>query len=77
MNIFYSLERPDPPVALEVVEVDGKSIKLSWRRPFDGNSPVLGFMIQYQPLANMGVRGLDWNSENVKNISLSSISTKL
>lgn len=43
-------ERPDPPSMLEVVEVSSRSVKLAWRRPFDGNSPVLGYLVQYQIL---------------------------
>lgn len=43
-------ERPDTPSHLEVVEVSSRSVLLSWRRPFDGNSPVLSYIVQYRPL---------------------------
>lgn len=43
-------ERPDTPTNLEIVEAHSRSVKLSWRRPFDGNSPVLSYLVQYQPL---------------------------
>ncbi|KAH8408036.1 hypothetical protein KR222_011729 [Zaprionus bogoriensis] len=73
-------ERPDAPSNLEVLEVGSRSVKLSWRRPFDGNSPVLSYMVQYQALkylqshSGQETSGGDWNVNNVINVTLPSSS---
>ncbi|XP_035786671.1 Down syndrome cell adhesion molecule-like protein Dscam2 isoform X3 [Anopheles albimanus] len=43
-------ERPDAPSDLEVMEVTSRSIRLSWKRPYDGMSPVLSYLVQYHPV---------------------------
>lgn len=79
--IFLAVqERPDTPSALEVFEVGSRTVKLSWRRPFDGNSPVLSYLVQYQPLkylqshAALGIAGGDWSGPNIINVTLPSTS---
>lgn len=73
-------ERPDTPSNLEVFEVGSRTVKLSWRRPFDGNSPVLSYLVQYQALkylqshSALGAAGGDWNGVNVINVTLPSTS---
>lgn len=73
-------ERPDTPSHLEVFEVGSRTVKLSWRRPFDGNSPVLSYLVQYQPLkylqshAALGMAGGDWSGANIINVTLPSTS---
>lgn len=58
-------ERPDPPSMLEVIEVSSRSVRLSWKRPFDGNSPVIGYLVQYQVL---GISP-DWGQSSVVNLT--------
>ncbi|CAH0562134.1 unnamed protein product [Brassicogethes aeneus] len=60
-------ERPDPPSMLEVVEVSSRSVKLAWRRPFDGNSAVIGYLLQYQVL---GANPADWDQSAVYNLTI-------
>ncbi|KAH8356359.1 hypothetical protein KR084_005979 [Drosophila pseudotakahashii] len=79
--IFLAVqERPDTPSNLEIFEVGSRTVKLSWRRPFDGNSPVLSYLVQYQALkylqshGSLGAPGGDWNGQNVINVSLPSTS---
>ncbi|XP_039965640.1 Down syndrome cell adhesion molecule-like protein Dscam2 isoform X1 [Bactrocera tryoni] len=79
--IFLAVqERPDTPSVLEVFEVGSRTVKLSWRRPFDGNSPVLSYLVQYQPLkylqshAALGMAGGDWSGPNIINVTLPSTS---
>lgn len=74
-------ERPDTPSYLEVFEVGSRTIKLSWRRPFDGNSPVLSYLVQYQALNYLkthlshGSTVDDWNgNNNVINVTVPSTS---
>ncbi|KPU80416.1 uncharacterized protein Dana_GF18608, isoform B [Drosophila ananassae] len=77
--IFLAVqERPDTPSNLDIFEVGSRTVKLSWRRPFDGNSPVLSYLVQYQALkylqSHVGGAGGDWNGQNVINVSLPSTS---
>lgn len=67
-------ERPDPPGFLEVVEVSSRSVRLAWRRSFDGNSPILGYLVQYQPL---GIEHVDWEIAGTQNLTLPAISTTI
>lgn len=60
-------ERPDPPSMLEVVEVSSRSVRLAWRRPFDGNSPVIGYIVQYEI---QGTNQLDGEHSVALNLSL-------
>ncbi|KAG6449961.1 hypothetical protein O3G_MSEX006309 [Manduca sexta] len=41
-------EPPEPPANFRVLETTSRSVKLQWRRPYDGNSPVLGYVVQYR-----------------------------
>lgn len=79
--IFLAVqERPDSPSHLEVLEVKSRTVKLSWRRPFDGNSPVLSYLVQYQPLKLLHPQSVisetdtDWNSPHTVNLTLPIVS---
>ncbi|XP_026314956.1 Down syndrome cell adhesion molecule-like protein Dscam2 [Hyposmocoma kahamanoa] len=41
-------EPPEPPANFRVLETTSRSVRLQWRRPYDGNSPVLGYVVQYR-----------------------------
>lgn len=75
-----SIERPDVPMNLECRSVSSRSVKLSWKRPFDGNSPMLSYIVQYQPTkfihTHLSLLNSDdhWNSPNIMNITLPNIS---
>lgn len=75
-----SKERPDVPLNLECRGVSSRSVKLSWKRPFDGNSPMLSYIVQYQPTkyvhTHLSILNSDdhWNSPNTMNITLPNIS---
>lgn len=64
----FPTERPDPPSALEVIEIGSRSIKLSWHKAFDGNSPIREYIIQYQPVSH-GILEDDWEPTKMHNIS--------
>lgn len=78
--LFIHTESPDTPSNLEIVEVSSRSVKLSWRRPFDGNSPVLSYVVQYQPLSSLHAHSSpmkaanDWSVLTTINITLPTIS---
>lgn len=73
-------ERPDVPSHLEVSEVDSRNVKLTWRRPFDGNSPVLSYLVQYQPLKFLHTHTMmanaenEWSSPHIINVTFPSTS---
>lgn len=54
-----------------MVEVGGRTVQLSWLRGFDGNSPLLGYLAQYQLLGSLNKD--DWISAKIVNISLDSV----
>ncbi|XP_055715988.1 cell adhesion molecule Dscam2 isoform X2 [Phlebotomus papatasi] len=84
-TIFLAVqERPDAPSNLEVVEVKSRTVKLSWRRPFDGNSPVLSYLVQYQPVKSLHnlpptihTTEAEWNSGTTVNVTLPTVSDTL
>ncbi|CAH0678847.1 unnamed protein product [Chilo suppressalis] len=41
-------EPPEPPSNFRIRETTSRSVALQWRRPYDGNSPVLGYVVQYR-----------------------------
>ncbi|XP_033228370.1 Down syndrome cell adhesion molecule-like protein Dscam2 [Belonocnema kinseyi] len=60
-------ERPDPPTNLEVIEIGSRSIRLSWKKAFDGNTPIHKYVIQYRPLSH-GITD-DWDPSKAHNVS--------
>lgn len=80
-TIFFDLiERPDVPSHLECREISSRSVKLSWRRPFDGNSPVLSYIVQYQQIdsgqTQSAALSSEYNWSNPMNITLPNISVE-
>lgn len=41
-------ELPDAPINIRVASITSSSIKLSWQAPFDGNSPINQYIIEYK-----------------------------
>lgn len=64
---LYFIERPDPPAGLEVIEIGSRSIRLLWKRAFDGNSPIRNYVIQYRSLSH-GMTD-DWNPVKTHNVT--------
>ncbi|XP_066247380.1 cell adhesion molecule Dscam1 isoform X2 [Euwallacea similis] len=62
-------EKPDPPSHLEAIEVLGKSVRLSWKRSFDGNTPVVGYVAQYKMLDS---HHSTWEKNQILNLSMTS-----
>ena len=54
---MYS-EPPEPPTNVYITEVSSRSISLAWYPAFDGNSPVLHYMVQYKERAS------PWREQN-------------
>ncbi|XP_042906000.1 cell adhesion molecule Dscam1 [Parasteatoda tepidariorum] len=49
MNIQVTIQDlPDAPQNLEVHDVSSRSIRLTWDRPFDGNSPITEYTIMWR-----------------------------
>ncbi|XP_015172327.1 PREDICTED: Down syndrome cell adhesion molecule-like protein Dscam2 isoform X45 [Polistes dominula] len=41
-------EVPEVPYGLKVLDKSGRSVQLSWAAPYDGNSPMKGYVIEYK-----------------------------
>nr|XP_023016837.1 Down syndrome cell adhesion molecule-like protein Dscam2 isoform X6 [Leptinotarsa decemlineata] len=54
-------EVPEVPYGLKVLDKSGKTVQLSWVSPYDGNSPIKKFVIEYKPSKG----SWDKNSERV------------
>ncbi|GFV43031.1 down syndrome cell adhesion molecule-like protein Dscam2 [Trichonephila clavipes] len=49
MNIQVTIKDiPDAPQNLEVHDVTSRSIRLTWDRPFDGNSPITQYTVMWR-----------------------------
>ncbi|GFR74889.1 down syndrome cell adhesion molecule [Elysia marginata] len=47
VNHLVVHEPPEPPKDLVVVNVTSREAVVAWKRPFDGNSPISNFTVQY------------------------------
>ncbi|CAK1550562.1 unnamed protein product [Leptosia nina] len=63
-------EPPEPPTNFRVLDSTSRSIRLQWRRPYDGNSPVLGYMLQYRRHDSSSPDV--WRDAETHNVSVSS-----
>lgn len=59
-------ERPEAPNTLKVIQIQSRSVRLAWTKPFDGNSPIIGYLVQYQPLSV----GREWDQTSTLNLTL-------
>uniref|UniRef100_T1J836 Down syndrome cell adhesion molecule-like protein Dscam2 n=1 Tax=Strigamia maritima TaxID=126957 RepID=T1J836_STRMM len=57
------LENPDMPKMVKLMEHKSRSIKLSWTQPYDGNSPIINYLVQYKLIEE------DWE-ESVTNVTV-------
>ncbi|CAG5122303.1 unnamed protein product, partial [Candidula unifasciata] len=48
LNYLIVHEPPEPPGKIEVVNVTSRGIFITWVRPFDGNSDIVGYTVQYK-----------------------------
>lgn len=47
MNI---VEVPEIPFGLKVLDKSGRTVQLSWLAPYDGNSPITRYIVEYKLL---------------------------
>lgn len=67
----YITEKPDMPHSLSVTEILSRAVRLSWSQGFDGNSPLVGYTVQYCPLSAQGaIRINQWDSAVTVNVSV-------
>ncbi|XP_045537855.1 Down syndrome cell adhesion molecule-like protein Dscam2 [Papilio machaon] len=62
-------EPPEPPANFRVLETTSRSVRLQWRRPYDGNSPVLGYVVQYRKHDSTSPDS--WRDADTHNVSVS------
>lgn len=41
-------EAPEMPYALKVLDKSGRTVQLSWAKPYDGNSPLKRYIIEFK-----------------------------
>lgn len=41
---------PEIPFGLKVLDKSGRTVQLSWLAPYDGNSPIIRYIVQYKML---------------------------
>lgn len=46
--IFQFSEVPEAPYGLKVLNKSGRSVQLSWIAPYNGNSPVKRYIVEYK-----------------------------
>ncbi|XP_045780750.1 Down syndrome cell adhesion molecule-like protein Dscam2 [Maniola jurtina] len=70
--IYLSVqEKPETPQSLSVTEIQSRAVRLSWSLRFDGNSPLLGYTLQYTALSAQGaIRVSHWDGATTINVSL-------
>lgn len=44
----FLTEVPEAPYGLKVLDKSGRTVQLSWAAPYDGNSPIKKFLIEYK-----------------------------
>jgi len=47
---FNITEMPEIPFGLKVLDKSGRTVQLSWLAPYDGNSPITRYIVQYKLL---------------------------
>ncbi|XP_035212240.1 Down syndrome cell adhesion molecule-like protein Dscam2, partial [Stegodyphus dumicola] len=51
MNIQLTVQDiPDAPQNLEVHDISSRSVRLTWNKPFDGNSPILQYTVMWRQI---------------------------
>ena len=52
MKHIFSLfiEMPDSPRNLRYSQLKSNSVSFTWEQPFDGNSPLIGYQLNYKPV---------------------------
>ncbi|GFO29921.1 Down syndrome cell adhesion molecule [Plakobranchus ocellatus] len=48
VNHLVVHEPPEPPKDLKVVNVSSREADVTWKKPFDGNSPITNYTVQYK-----------------------------
>ncbi|KAH9634764.1 hypothetical protein HF086_013624 [Spodoptera exigua] len=67
-------EKPDTPHSLSVTEILSRAVRLSWSQGFDGNSPLVGYTLQYCALSAQGaIRVNQWDAAVTLNVSVHGI----
>ena len=64
-------EPPEAPNAPHSVEVAARSVKLGWQPPFNGNSPVLAYVLEYRPVPSNEDKVLFQHTNDPATISMS------
>ena len=63
-------EKPDAPQDLQIVEINSKTIKLAWNSPFNGNLPIIQYIVQYSDEQTNLQQQNGENSKSIFNLTI-------
>ena len=52
-------EKPETPYGLKVLDKTGKMVKLSWQAPYNGNSNLTRYLIEFKPTKGTWRKDID------------------
>ena len=52
-------EKPEAPTGLKVLETRGRTVKLSWQAPYNGNSNLTRYVIEFKPTQGSWRKDID------------------
>ena len=52
-------EKPESPTGLKVLETRGRTVKLSWQAPYNGNSNLTRYVIEFKPTQGSWRKDID------------------
>lgn len=47
-SLYVIVEQPESPLNLTLVKKTSRTIKVKWQPPYDGNSPIQFYSVQYK-----------------------------
>lgn len=53
--LFNTIEVPEIPFGLKVLDKSGRTVQLSWLAPYDGNSPITRYIVEYKLLKSNSI----------------------
>lgn len=58
-------EPPDPVFEITLVQVDSRSMAITWIPPYNGNSPITSYTVEWAPISNQSYRNNNFSSSQM------------
>lgn len=49
--MIISIETPESPKDIRILNQQSRSMEITWNQPYDGNSVILNYIVQYKLVA--------------------------